>query len=83
MELKIFTMIMTMQKDEHHSGTSYGDGAFVINYPTVSSGGNSVVGHLMLLEIIVGVINMVKCLHITGTLLKITLCSFLILSEVF
>ena len=36
-----FTMIMTMQKDEHHSGTSYGDGAFVINYPTVSSGGNS------------------------------------------
>ena len=36
-----FTMIMALQKDEHHSGGQYGDSAFAINYTVASSGGNT------------------------------------------
>mgnify|MGYP001248845209 CR=1 FL=1 len=36
-----FTMLLAMRKDEHHSGSSYGDGFFVFNQNTASSGGNT------------------------------------------
>ena len=36
-----FTMLLAMRKDAHHSGTSYGDGFFVFNQNTASSGGNT------------------------------------------
>ena len=35
-----FTMIMALQKDGHHSGSSLGDSAFAINYTTAGSGSN-------------------------------------------
>ena len=35
-----FTMIMALQKDGHHSGSSLGDSAFAINYQTAGSGSN-------------------------------------------
>jgi len=35
-----FTMIMALQKDGHHSGTSLGDSAFAINYNVASAGSN-------------------------------------------
>ena len=36
-----FTMLLAMRKDGHYSGTSYGDGFFVFNQNTASSGGNT------------------------------------------
>ena len=35
-----FTMIMALQKDAHHSGSSIGDSAFAINLNAVSAGSN-------------------------------------------
>ena len=35
-----FTMIMALQKDGHHSGSSYGDSAFAINYQVHTSDSN-------------------------------------------
>ena len=35
-----FTMIMALQKDGHHSGSSLGDSAFAINYNVASAGSN-------------------------------------------